>query len=164
MYRFHSSSFRSVSICGSFPPEREKAPVSQPAAGAEAPLPGTDTGRESCASWFRCVTPDQMPGRQRSGRRRVRFRGIFLFTALLLLSLTTTGCGDTSSPEPQPTFALDVSPGTEVEAGKSVAIVAEVEPLEHLELEWSISGTAGGKLNTNTGEQVVYTAGLAAER
>jgi hypothetical protein len=46
-----------------------------------------------------------------------------------------------------------------LEVGKSVAIVAEVEPLERLDLRWSVSGTSGGELNTDTGEQVVYTAG-----
>jgi hypothetical protein len=46
-----------------------------------------------------------------------------------------------------------------VQVGKSVAIVAKVEPLEKLDLKWSISGTAEGALNTDTGEQVVYTAG-----
>jgi len=87
-------------------------------------------------------------------------RLLFSFVALLLiLSLTMAGCGSTPTPKPQPTFALEVSPGAEVQVGKDVAIVAKVEPLEKLDLEWSVSGTAGGKLNTDIGEQVIYTAG-----
>lgn len=83
-------------------------------------------------------------------------RLLFLFIALLLtLSLTMAGCGE----KPQPTLTLEVSPGTEVQVGKGVAIVAQVEPLEELDLKWSVSGTAEGKLNTDTGEQVIYTAG-----
>jgi hypothetical protein len=83
-------------------------------------------------------------------------RLLFLFIALLpTLSLTMAGCGE----KPQPTFSLEVSPGTEVQVGKDVAIVAQVDPLEELDLKWSVSGTAEGKLNTDTGEQVVYTAG-----
>ena len=85
---------------------------------------------------------------------------LFPFVALLLtLSLTIAGCGGTPTPKPQPTLALKVRPDTtEVQVGESVAIVAEVEPLEKLDLRWSVSGTAGGTLNTDTGEQVVYTA------
>jgi hypothetical protein len=92
--------------------------------------------------------------------KQKRIRLLFPFIALLLtLSLTIAGCGDTPTPKPQPTFALEVSPGTEVQVGRSVAIVAKVEPLEKLDLEWSVSGTAEGTLNADTGEQVVYTAG-----
>jgi hypothetical protein len=82
------------------------------------------------------------------------------FVALLLtLSLATAGCGSTPTPTPEPIFALEVSPGTEVPVGRGVAIVAKIEPLEKLDLKWSVSGTAGGRLNTDRGEQVVYTAG-----
>ena len=82
---------------------------------------------------------------------------LFHFVALLLtLFLMIAGCADTP---PQSTFALRARPGTEVQVGQSVAIVAVVEPLEKLDLEWSVSGTAEGTLNANTGEQVVYTAG-----
>ena len=86
---------------------------------------------------------------------------LFPFVALLLtLALAIAGCGGTPSPKPQPTFGLKVRPETtEVQVGQSVAIVAEVEPLEKLDLKWSVSGTAEGTLNTDTGEQVVYTAG-----
>ena len=92
--------------------------------------------------------------------KQKRIRLLFPFIALLLtLSLTITGCGGAPTPQPQPTFVLNVSPGTEVQVGESVAIVAGVEPLEKLDLKWSVSGTAEGKLNTDTGEQVVYTAG-----
>ena len=86
---------------------------------------------------------------------------LFPFVSLLLtLALVMAGCGGTPTPKPQPTLALKVRPDTtEVQAGESVAIVAEVEPLEKLDLEWSVSGTAEGTLNTDTGEQVVYTAG-----
>jgi hypothetical protein len=94
-----------------------------------------------------------------------------LIALLLTLWVTMTGCGGAPTPNtmptlaPQPTsqlpptFTLEVSPGTEVQVGKSVAIVAKVEPLEELDLKWMISGTAEGMLNTDTGEQVVYTAG-----
>jgi hypothetical protein len=97
--------------------------------------------------------------------RKQKQAWLFLpFVALLLaVLLAIAGCGGTPAPtptlRPQPTFALEVSPGTEVQVGKSVAIVAKVEPLEKLDIKWSRSGTAEGKLNTNTGEQVVYTAG-----
>jgi len=87
---------------------------------------------------------------------------LFPFVSLLLtLALAITGCGSTPTLKPQPTFALKVRPETttEVQVGQSVAIVAEVEPLEKLDLKWSVSGTAEGTLNTDTGEQVVYTAG-----
>jgi len=85
------------------------------------------------------------------------------FIALLLtLSLTVPGCGGTPTPtptpKPQPAFTLEVKPGTEVQVGKDVAIVAKVEPLEKLDLKWSVSGTAEGTLNTDTGEHVIYTA------
>lgn len=84
----------------------------------------------------------------------------FLFITLLLtLLLTIAGCSSTPTPKPQLTFALEVNPGAKVQVGKSVAVVAKVEPLEALDLKWSITGTADGKLNTATGEQVVYTAG-----
>jgi len=85
---------------------------------------------------------------------------LLAFVALLLiLALIIAGCGGTPTPKPQPTFTLKVRPGTEVQVGKEVAIVAEVEPLEGIDLTWSVSGTAEGKLNTDTGGQVVYTAG-----
>jgi len=89
-------------------------------------------------------------------------------TLLPTLAFMIVGCGRTPTPEPTPeptptpkppAFVLEVRPGTEVQAGDSVAIVAKVEPLEKLNLEWSVSGTAEGKLNTETGEQVIYTAG-----
>jgi hypothetical protein len=35
----------------------------------------------------------------------------------------------------------------------------KVEPYEKLDWRWNVSGTGEGKLNTNTGENVVYTAG-----
>jgi len=89
-----------------------------------------------------------------------QLRLLLPFVALLFaLSLVIAGCGGTPTPRPQPTFDLDVRPGTEVQVGKGVAIVTKVEPLEKLNLKWSVSGTSEGKLNTDTGEQVVYTAG-----
>lgn len=74
---------------------------------------------------------------------------------LLILSLSIAGCRS----KPQPTFDLQVSPETEeVQVGTEVAILAKVEPVEKLDLQWSVSGTAEGTLNTYTGERVIYTA------
>jgi len=88
-------------------------------------------------------------------------RLLFLSIALLLtLSLTIAGCGGTPIPKPQSTFALEVSPGMEVQVGQRVAIIAKIEPIEKLNLKWSVSGgDAEGKLNTYEGEQVIYIGG-----
>lgn len=93
-----------------------------------------------------------------------------LATLLLTLSLVITGCNAAPAPSATPTPAqiaaakpptilLDVKPASEVQTGQGVAIVAKVEPYEKLDLKWSVSGTSGGKLSADTGEQVVYTAG-----
>jgi hypothetical protein len=82
-----------------------------------------------------------------------------LIASLLITSLTIAACGDTPTPKPQPTFALEVSPGVKVQVGQRVAIVAKIEPIEKLSLEWSVSGDAEGKLNTYEGEQVIYIGG-----
>jgi hypothetical protein len=92
----------------------------------------------------------------------------------LALSVSTLGCGTTStsipSPvsKPPPTVKLSVSnltspDGTAASAleGESVAIIVDVEPYEHLGWTWQVSGTSGGALNTDEGENVVYTAGKA---
>ncbi|MCG8348997.1 MAG: hypothetical protein MI924_14595 [Chloroflexales bacterium] len=36
--------------------------------------------------------------------------------------------------------------------------MTQVEPVQKLTLTWTVSGTAGGSLDTDTGEQVIYTA------
>ena len=82
-----------------------------------------------------------------------------VFVSLLFaIMLPLIACGETP-PQIPLKFDLEVSPGTEVEEGKGVAIVANIEPLVALNLEWSVSGTAEGQLNTTTGDQVIYTAG-----
>jgi hypothetical protein len=56
------------------------------------------------------------------------------------------------------------SPGgtaANIPAGESAAIVVNVEPYEKLTWTWEVSGTSGGSLNTNQGENVVYKAGQA---
>ena len=86
---------------------------------------------------------------------------LFFLIAMLFVALSPSiaGCSATPTPRPTPTFTLNASPTTQVQAGKSVAIVAKVEPLEKLNLKWSISGTSGGTLSTKEGENVIYTAG-----
>jgi hypothetical protein len=80
---------------------------------------------------------------------------VHFVASLLTPFLMIAGCAGTP---PQSTFTLKARPGTEVQVGQSVAIVAVVEPLEKLDLKWSIYGTAEGELNTDTGEQIIYTA------
>ncbi|MBE2199887.1 MAG: hypothetical protein IAE79_14830 [Anaerolinea sp.] len=80
----------------------------------------------------------------------------------LLLSLCgllfLSSCGN-AAPTPAPTSSLLLKLQVEeLRVGDSIAIVAEVKPLERANLEWSISGTAAGQLNTYTGAQVIYTA------
>src|SRR6478672_2356495 len=88
------------------------------------------------------------------GIRQKQTRQLFLFF-FLFLSSGIAGCGS-----PQYILNLEVSAANrEVQVGKEVAILAKVAPLEKLDLKWSVSGTADGKLNTDIGEQVVYTAG-----
>lgn len=95
-----------------------------------------------------------------TNQKQVRSFFPFLILQLVpVLVMILVGCNSTPAPVPPPTFALEVNPGAQVEVGKSVAIVAKVEPLEPLNLTWSVSGTAKGVLNTTTGEQVVYTPG-----
>jgi hypothetical protein len=82
----------------------------------------------------------------------------FLFrcvTLLLILSSIITGCD--GSP---PILTLDANPRTEVQVGKEVAIVASVNPPEHMDLKWSIASesTAKGTLNPDTGERVIFKA------
>jgi hypothetical protein len=98
-----------------------------------------------------------MVTKQKRGRRFFSYKVLFI-----VLSLILVGCGapsTSSSGAPAPTFTLDVRPEKKVQVGKSIAIVANVEPLEKLTLTWSVSGTSGGSLNGTSGEQVVYTAG-----
>jgi hypothetical protein len=110
-------------------------------------------------------------------RRYVRLFNAHL-ALILAAALTLVSCGGaavtptpppivqpttqpTAAPQPtvQPILSFEVNPGKEVPVGKSVAIVAGVEPLDKLDLTWTVTGTSGGKLNATTGEQVVYTAG-----
>jgi hypothetical protein len=96
-------------------------------------------------------------------QKQVRLLPIFI-ALLATLSLTIAACATAPTPaptpKPQPTLTLNLATGaSQVQAGKSVAIVAKVEPLEKLSLRWSVSGTSGGKLSTDTGDNVIYTAG-----
>lgn len=101
--------------------------------------------------------------------KRPQVSSLHALAALLFtLSLVITGCNAAPALKVTPTeiaiaqspaILLDVKPASQVEAGQEVAIVAKVEPYEKLSLKWSVSGTSGGKLNTDTGEQVVYTTG-----
>ncbi len=102
-----------------------------------------------------------------SSERKQNRRFSLVATLLFALSLVAS-CSGTATPapaqtamptsKPTPVFTLSLEQ-RQVPVGQSVAIVARVEPLEKLNLKWSVSGTSGGKLNTDTGEQVVYTAG-----
>lgn len=88
-------------------------------------------------------------------------RGPFLAACLILMSmsLVLTGCGAESTSISPPVVTLNVSPGREVPEGDGVAIVLETDPYEPLDWEWTVTGTSGGTLNINVGENVVYTAG-----
>ncbi len=90
------------------------------------------------------------------------FQKQYTLLRYLLLSLCgllfLSSCGNaapTLAPAPSLLLKLQVE---ELRVGDSIAIVAEVKPLERANLEWSISGTAAGQLNTYTGAQVIYTA------
>jgi hypothetical protein len=99
---------------------------------------------------------------------------------LSILSLGLAGCGtppgttpilvatETPTLKPPPNVKLSVSHTSEepaggdvanVQEGEGVAIVIKIEPYEPLDWTWSVSGTSGGTLNANQGENVVYTAG-----
>lgn len=107
-------------------------------------------------------------------------RTIWVSLALnILLALSiATGCGPgpeptptATSPPPQPTptvtptlapvtLAMDVNPNVrEIEAGVTVAIVARASTGEEASLTWSVEGTSGGRLSSETGDAVFYTAG-----
>ena len=103
---------------------------------------------------------------------RIPQRRLLAAAAWLLTLSLITGCGggtpapaptqaSSPAPKPPPVVTLNVNPAPQVQVGQSVAIVAKVEPFEKLDLKWSVSGTSGGKLNTDTGGQVVYTSGDA---
>ena len=64
----------------------------------------------------------------------------------------------TAAPTPEVQLLL-TRPGEEqIPVGREIAIVAQVTPPQRLDLSWEISGTADGQLDTETGEQVIYTA------
>jgi hypothetical protein len=46
-----------------------------------------------------------------------------------------------------------------IRAGESAAIAINIEPYAQLNWTWEVSGTSGGTLNTNQGENVIYKAG-----
>jgi hypothetical protein len=85
----------------------------------------------------------------RYSRSKFAFFGI----AVLVIVLMLTSC---SSP---PTVTLKVSSDKPVLTNQSIAIVTEVVPYEELDLKWTVTGNSGGSVSSNTGEQVVYTAG-----
>lgn len=90
---------------------------------------------------------------------------IFMIVILLIFLLTTVGCGNAptlvaaATAKPLPAAKVTLSQSQPVVQGTDVAMVISVDPYEELNWVWNISGTSGGKLNSTTGENVVYTAG-----
>jgi len=65
----------------------------------------------------------------------------------------------TLMPAQLPAVSVNVSPGKQVPAGQAVAVVLDINPYQALDWRWTVSGTSGGRLSSNTGESAVYTAG-----
>jgi hypothetical protein len=92
---------------------------------------------------------------------------VSLALSILLALSIATGCGPSRQPTPIAAatsvpiaLVLDVNPNVkEIEAGKTVAIVARVSTGEEASLTWSVEGTSGGILSSETGDAVFYTAG-----
>lgn len=73
--------------------------------------------------------------------------------------LTSTPIPPTFTPVP-PTVRFDIQPNIpEIQVGQEIAIVANVEPPQKVNLTWSITGTSGGRVFPETGGAVIYTAG-----
>lgn len=100
----------------------------------------------------------------------------FVLVYLLIMSLLLTSCAKknlavptvTQPPKLPPMVKLNVanvaSSGgsiTSIRAGESIAIVVDIQPYEVLPWTWEVSGTSGGNVNPNQGENTVYTAGQA---
>ena len=96
-------------------------------------------------------------------------RSVYFSIMLLLLSATTlTACGGSAATAPpaasatqlEHTVKLTIST-VNLQEGKETAILVEIQPYETLDWIWEVSGTSGGSLNTNKGENVIYKAGKA---
>ena len=90
----------------------------------------------------------------------------FSLIILLISSLMFTACGGGDTPpttvvQPDgPTVKLTVST-VNVQEGKEASVQVDIQPYQVLDWTWEVSGSSGGSLNPNTGENVVYTAGKA---